>query len=41
MPGGVFLSGIALVFYSKTAKRQKVFYSKTTYKNSWKNACII
>lgn len=32
MPGGVFPSGIALVFYSETAKRQKVFYSKTESK---------
>ena len=39
MPGGVFLPGIALVFYSETAKRQKVFYSKTAYKKRWENAC--
>lgn len=39
MPGGVFPSGIALVFYSETAKRQKVFYSKTAYKKRWENAC--
>lgn len=39
MPGGVFPSGIALVFYSETAKRQKVFYSNAKFKNKHENAC--
>ena len=39
MPGGVFLPGIAFVFYSETAKRPKVFYSNAKLKNKHENAC--